>query len=159
MSREVISTSILLIATVIAVSAAVMVIIPTIRDLSHTYTSVAGNLNEKVETDMEIIFVKAVQNGENVDVYFWVKNTGETKIDLDLIARSDIFITSTSVFLHFTASDASVSYTIENGDSDSYWEKSETLRFNVTNLSLSSDEYTLTLVLYNGVKASECFSW
>ena len=159
MSREVISASILLIATVVAVSVMVMVIVPTIRDLSYAYTSVAENLNERVKTNVKIIFVKAVQNGADVDIYFWVKNTGETKIDFDMIARSDIFITSTSVFLHFTASDASVSYTIENGDSDSYWEKSETLRFNITSLSLSSDEYTLTLVLYNGVKASKCFSW
>ncbi len=159
MSREVISISILLIATVVAVSVMVMAIIPTIRDLAHTYSSVAENLNEKVKTNIKIIFIKAVQNGTAVDVYFWVKNTGETKINFDLIARSDIFITSTSVFLHFTAGDSSVSYIIENGDGDNYWEKSETLRFNVTGLSLSSDEYTLTFVLYNGVKASNCFSW
>ncbi len=158
MAREVISTSILLIATVVAVSAAIMVILPAIKDLSHAYTSVAENLNERVETDIEIIFVKAVDNGTAVDVHFWVKNTGRT-IHLDLVANSDIFITSQSSFLHLTLRDDSVSYALENGDGDDYWEKGETLRVSARNLQLNSGEYELTFVLYNGVKACDWFSW
>ncbi|WP_202320711.1 flagellin [Archaeoglobus neptunius] len=162
MAREVISTSILMIATVIAVTAAVMVILPAVKDLAHSYTSVSGNLNERVETDMDIIFVKVTNTSTTVNVYFWVKNTGNTKLDTDLIRMSDIFLTSNSAYLHFTPSDPGVSFAIENGDGDNYWEKGETLRFSIENINASQmpqDEYLLTFVLYNGVKATDYFSW
>ncbi|MET1123755.1 MAG: hypothetical protein ABWW66_00645 [Archaeoglobaceae archaeon] len=158
MSREVITTSILLIASVVAVTAAIMVILPAIKDLSHTYTSVATRLNEKVETDFEIIFVKAVQNSSGVDVSFWVKNVGKP-INIDLLNNSDVFIVSSSQFFHFTLTDPNVSYSIENGDGDSYWETGETLNVTATSLQLQSGVYELTLVLYNGAKESDWFSW
>lgn len=161
MAREVISTSILTIATVVAVTAAIMVILPAVRDLAHSYTSVSGNLNEKVETDMEIIFVKVV-NSTTLNVYFWVKNTGSTKLDLDLLRMSDIFFTSSTSYIHFTGLSPSVSFSIENGDRDEYWERGETLEVAVINIdptSMPQDEYMLTFVLYNGVKANDYFSW
>ncbi|MBO8180626.1 MAG: hypothetical protein H0Z19_09165 [Archaeoglobus sp.] len=162
MAREVISTSILMIATVVAVTAAIMVILPAVKDLAHSYTSVSGNLNEKVETDMEIIFIKVTGDTSKVNVYFWVKNTGSTRLDTDLISMSDIFFTSPTTYLHFTASDSSVSFSIENGDGDEYWEKGETLRIAVENIDatqMPKDEYLLTFVLYNGVRADDYFSW
>ncbi|WP_290597247.1 MULTISPECIES: flagellin [unclassified Archaeoglobus] len=162
MAREVISTSILMIATVVAVTAAIMVILPAVKDLAHSYTSVSGNLNERVETDMEIIFIKVTNTSTTVNVYFWVKNTGSTRLDTDLIRLSDIFFTSNSAYLHYTGSDSDVSFTIENGDGDNYWEKGETLKFAVENINVAQmpqDEYLLTFVLYNGVRANDYFSW
>jgi len=162
MAREVISASILIIATVVAASAAIMVIIPSIRDLSGSYTSLARNLNDKVETDVEIIFIMVNNSTSYVNVTFWVKNTGNTRICDALINRSDIFIYSDNKYLHFTPTDSEVSYAIENGDGDDYWEKSETLRFAIENLdtdSLPQGEYILTFVLYNGVETSDLFSW
>lgn len=162
MAREVISTSILMIATVIAVTAAIMVILPAVKDLAHSYTSVSGNLNEKVETDMDIIFVKVVDNTTTLSVYFWIKNTGSTKLNLDLLRMSDIFFTSSTNYLHFTGSSPSVSFSIENGDGDEYWERGETLKVSVVDINptnMPEDEYLLTFVLYNGVKASDYFSW
>lgn len=161
MSREAISTSIFLIATVVAVSAAVAAIFPTIRDLSGSYVSLTGNLNDKVGTDAKIIFIK-VDNSTSVNVYFWVKNVGSTRISTALVNMSDIFIYSDSVYLRFSPTDARVNYTIDNGDGDNYWENGETLRFSIeglTSTELPSGEYTLTLVLYNGVETSEIFSY
>lgn len=162
MAREVISTSILMIATVVAVTAAIIVILPAVKDLAHSYTSVSGNLNEKVETDIEIIFVKVTSNATKVNVYFWVKNTGSTRLDADLIRMSDIFFTSSTTYLHFTGSDTGVTFTIENGDGDEYWERGETLKVAVENIDanqMPQDEYLLTFVLYNGVRANDYFSW
>ena len=162
MAREVISTSILMIATVVAVTAAIMVILPTVKDLAHSYSSVSGNLNDRIETDMDIIFVKVVNTSTTVSVYFWVKNTGSKRIDMDLLNLSDIFFTSGSVYLHFTTSDSNVDMVIENGDGDRYWEKGETLRVTVQDIDatqMPEDEYLLTFVLYNGVKSSDYFSW
>uniref|UniRef100_A0A7C3MDI8 Flagellin n=1 Tax=Archaeoglobus fulgidus TaxID=2234 RepID=A0A7C3MDI8_ARCFL len=162
MAREVISTSILMIATVVAVTAAIMVILPTVKDLAHSYSSVSGNLNERVNTNIDIIFVKVSSDQSRVNVYFWVKNTGNTRLHADLIRMSDIFLTSSSAYLHFTASNTNVSFAIENGDGDNYWEKGETLRISIENIEaeqMPQDEYMLTFVLYNGVKATDYFSW
>ncbi len=157
MSREVITTSILLIASVVAVSVVIMTMIPSIRDLSNSYTSVSVKLNEKVTTDIEIIFVKASSSDDSkVKVTLWVKNTGRT-LNLALVEKSDLFISSSLDFVHLTLKDCY--YNIENGDGDEYWEKGETLKIVTTDLTISRGEYEVTLVLYNGVKATDYFSW
>jgi len=151
MSKEVIATSILVIATVIAVSSISMAILPTIRDLGNSYISVSENLNERVKTNVDIIFV----NANDTTLTVWLKNTGDTVISKDLIAMSDIFIVSKNSSYHFSLSSAT--YDITNGDGDEYWEKGETLMVQI-DVSLPSDEYLLTFVLYNGVKVNEVFS-
>jgi len=75
---------------------------------------------------------------------------------------SDIFFTSSTTYLHFTGSDTGVTFTIENGDGDEYWERGETLKVAVENIDanqMPQDEYLLTFVLYNGVRANDYFSW
>jgi flagellar protein FlaG len=160
-AREVITTSLLVIASVVAVTAVLLSIFPTIREVSSSFTSLSKNLNDKVETDFEIIFIKAQSQTGTITLNFWMKNTGETKISQSLIENTDVFIVSSNTYLHYTLSDTNVSYTIENGDSDSYWEKTETMSVSIQNISdteMPSGEYELTVVLYNGVKASDLFS-
>ncbi len=151
MVREVIATYILVIATVVAASTVSMAIIPTIRDLATSYISVSENLNERVKTSIDIIFIGT----NNTSVTVWLKNTGDTVIPLDLVNMSDIFIVSNNASYHFSLSTATCR--IVNGDGDKYWEKGETLEV-VLNVSLPSNEYLLTFVLYNGVKVSDVFS-
>jgi len=151
MVREVIATSILVIATVIAVSSISIAILPTVRDLANSYISVSENLNERVKTDVDIIFIKA----NDTTLTVWLKNTGNTVISKDLIAMSDIFVVSKNSSYHFALSSAT--YEITNGDGDEYWEKGETLMVQI-DVSLPSNEYLLTFVLYNGIKVNEVFS-
>ncbi len=151
MVREVIATYILVIATVIAVSSVSMAILPTVRDLANSYISVSENLNERVKTDVDIIFIKA----NDTTLTVWLKNTGDTVISKDLIAMSDIFVVSNDSSYHFALSSAT--YEITNGDGDEYWEKGETLMVQI-DVSLPSNEYLLTFVLYNGIKVNEVFS-
>ena len=151
MVREVIATYILVIATVIAVSSVSLAIIPTVRDLANSYISISENLNERVKTDIDIIFIKA----NDTTLTVWLKNTGDTVISKDLIAMSDIFVVSKNSSYHFSLSSAT--YKITNGDGDEYWEKGETLMVQI-DVSLPSNEYLLTFVLYNGVKVNEVFS-
>jgi len=151
MAREAIETSILVIATVVAVSSVSMALIPTVRDLANSYVSVSDNLNSKVKTSLEIILI----NSTDSQVTLWMKNTGDTPISKDLISMSDLFLTSKNSTRHYSLKDATVS--IVNGDGDDYWDKGETLMISV-NASLPSDEYTAVFVLYNGVKASDVFS-
>uniref|UniRef100_A0A7C3UGM8 Uncharacterized protein n=1 Tax=Geoglobus ahangari TaxID=113653 RepID=A0A7C3UGM8_9EURY len=151
MVREVIATYILVIATVVAVSSVSLAIIPTVRDLANSYISISEKLNERVKTDIDIIFISA--NDKSLTV--WLKNTGNTVIPKDLIAMSDIFVVSSESSYHFALSSAT--YEITNGDGDEYWEKGETMMIQI-NVSLPPNEYLLTFVLYNGVKVNEVFS-
>lgn len=153
MTREVITNALLVIATVVAVSIFTTAMIPSVRDMSNTYYSLTTKLKERVGTDIKIIFVEVTDNS----LTFWVKNIGSNRIAVSLLNLSDVFIVSNTTSYHFTLSDSNVSYTIENGDSDNYWEDGETLEVNVS-VSLDSGEYTLTFVLYNGIEDSEIFS-
>lgn len=158
MSKEAISTAILLIATVTAVSAAVAVIVPTIHSISETYTSLASNLNERIKTDISIIFTGVRSTStDTVEVVFWVKNIGSTDIPFELVNKSDIFIYSKNYYVHIPVKNTT--YVVENGDEDEYWEIGETLKFSIEISDLPNDEYVLTFVLYNGIKDSDVFSW
>lgn len=153
MTREVITNALLVIATVVAVSIFTTAMIPSVRDMSNTYYSLTSKLGERVGTDIKIIFVEVTDSS----VTFWVKNVGSKKIAVPLLNLSDVFIVSNSTAYHYTLSDSNVSYTIENGDGDNYWEDGETLRVDVS-VSLANGDYTLTFVLYNGIEDSEIFS-
>jgi len=151
MSKEVIVSALLVITSVVAVSIFATTMIPTISKMANTYSSLTTNLNEKISTDIEIIFVKA--NGSNV--IFWVKNVGLHRIPTSLLNLSDIFIISNNTMLHYTLSN--LNYVIENGDNDEYWEYGETLKVNI-DVTLDSGNYFLIFVLYNGIKDTETFS-
>ena len=151
MSKEAIVSALLVITSVVAVSIFATTMIPTISKMANTYSSLTTNLNEKISTDIEIIFVKA----NNSSVTFWVKNVGLHKIPISLLNLSDVFIISNNTMLHYTLSD--LNYVIENGDNDEYWEYGETLKVNV-NIALNSGNYLLIFVLYNGIKDIETFS-
>ncbi|MDI9610105.1 MAG: hypothetical protein QFX36_02130 [Archaeoglobales archaeon] len=153
MAKEVVTTSILMIAAVVAVSVAITVMMPAVRDLAHSYTSVSGKLSDKVQTDAEIIFIRASEIGGRTQVDFWLKNLGKS-INADLLYKGDIFIYSDNYYGHFTNFDVS----IENGDGDNYWERGETAKISLLIDGTLSGDYTLTYVFYNGVKISDIFS-
>ena len=153
MSKEVITTSLLVIATVVAVTIFAASMLPSVRDLLNAYSSLTNKLNDRVRTDIKIIFIKV----NDTTLTFWAKNIGTNRIPLSLLNFSDVFIVSSDSSYHFVFSDSNVSYVIENNDGDDYWESGETLKV-VIDVSLSSDDYSLIFVLYNGVKTSDVFS-
>ena len=151
MSKEVIVSALLVITAVVAVSIFATTMIPTIGKIANTYSSLTTNLNEKISTDIEIIFIKADSSG----VTFWVKNVGLYKIPKSLLNFSDVFIISNNTMHHYTLSN--LNYVIESGDNDEYWEYGETLRVEV-DMTLDKGNYILVFVLYNGIKDTETFS-
>ncbi len=153
MAKEVVTTSILMIAAVVAVTVAITVMMPAVRDLAHTYTSVSGKLNDRIETDAEIIFVRTSEFDGKTIVDLWIKNLGKS-LNLDLIRRGDIFIYSENSYWHIT----NFAVSIENGDGDIYWERGETLRISFEVNETLSGDFTVTYVFYNGVKISDVFS-
>ncbi|RLI79922.1 hypothetical protein DRP05_02400 [Archaeoglobales archaeon] len=160
MAREVITTALLAIASIIAVAALIKAAIPSIHSMAGTFNSLAENMEERIETNVDIIFI-SVNSGKDT-VYIWVKNIGNNKIPVGYVNKSDLFIYSSSNYWHVlfnSASHPTWDYEFENGDGDNYWETGETIKITVQfGSALSSDEYTADFILYNGISTSDIFS-
>lgn len=158
MAKEVITTAILLIASVIAVVAFVNAVIPSVYELSNSYNSIAGTMEDQFKTDMDIIFVYPGEN--NVSV--WIKNVGTSSIPLSKLNYSDVFVLSSTNYWNpgfESNSTPSWNYTFVNGDlNGDAWNHGETLRAEINFDTLPSDSYQITFFLYNGVSASDKFS-
>jgi len=153
MAKEVVTTSILMIAAVVAATVAITVMMPAVRDLAHSYTSVSGKLSDRIETDSEIIFIRSSEFSGFTKIDVWLKNLGKS-MNLDLLEKGDIFVYSDNYYRHVT----NFSVSIENGDGDGIWERGETAKISFVIEDQLSGDYTLVYVFYNGVKISEIFS-
>ena len=156
MSKEVITSAILIIVSVIAAVTFVNAILPSVYGLSESYSSVSRNMEDQFRTDIDIIFI--YPEGNNVSV--WVKNVGSSNIPLSQLQLCDVFILSSSNYWNpgFEAnSTPSWECTLENGDGDT-WNRGETIKAAIELDSLPSDIYQITFFLYNGVSTSDTFS-
>jgi archaeal flagellar protein FlaG len=156
MAKEVIVTSILIIASVVAVVAFVNAIIPSVYDLSHSYSSLANNMGDQFRTSVDIIFV--YPEGNNISV--WIKNVGSENIPLSKLRYCDFFILSPSKYWNptFESGSPSWNYTLVNGEEGDTWNSGETIMASIYFDSLPSNNYKITFFLYNGVSASDEFS-
>ncbi|AKB33310.1 hypothetical protein MSSIH_2620 [Methanosarcina siciliae HI350] len=156
MSKEVITSAILVIVSVIAAVAFVNAVLPSVYGLSESYSSVARSMEDQFKTDIDIIFIYPDGN----DVYVWIKNVGSSDIPLSKLQYCDVFIVSSSGYWNpglEAASAPSWDYTLENGDGDT-WNRGETIKVTIALDALPSDIYKLTFFLYNGVSTSDTFS-
>jgi flagellar protein FlaG len=161
MAKEVIVTAILLIASVIAVVAFVNAIIPSVYDLSNSYSSLADNMGDQFKTAIDIVFIYPNPAGNNVSV--WIKNIGSTNIPLSKLGYCDIFVLSPSYYWNprFESSTLPAwNYTVVNGNDGDTWNRGETIKATIyfDNVSLPSNTTQITFFLYNGVSASDKFS-
>ncbi|ABE51344.1 hypothetical protein [Methanococcoides burtonii] len=156
MSSEVLTTSILTIASIVAVIALINTVVPSINELSRSYSAISHEMGTEVKTDIDIIFISTQEN----NISLWVKNVGSSRIPLSYLGMSDIFITSSSNSWHPYFENASAptwDYTLENGDG-STWDAGETIKTSIELDTLPSDTYNINFVLYNGVSGSDIFS-
>lgn len=157
MSKEVITSAILVIVSVIAAVAFVNAILPSVYGLSESYSSVAQSMEDQFKTDIDIIFVYS--DGNNI--YVWIKNVGSSNIPLSQLEYSDVFIMSSSDYCNpgfESVSNPSWSYTLANGEGDT-WNRGETIKATITLDALPLSEiYKITFFLYNGVSTSDTFS-
>ena len=76
MASEVISSALLMIATIIATVALINAVFPSIYGMSGTITTVTNNVNDQMKTDMKFIY-ETTDNSNHMTA--WVKNTGQTQ--------------------------------------------------------------------------------
>lgn len=163
MAKEVIVTAILLIASVIAVVAFVNAVIPSVYDLSYSYSSLADNMGDQFKTDIDIVFIYSNTTENSVSV--WIKNVGSTDIPLSKLRYSDVFILSSSDYWNpgfdSITSPPWWNYAVVNGNGGDTWNRGETIKASIyfDNVTLPSNTTTqITFFLYNGVSATDKFS-
>ncbi|MDD2439934.1 MAG: hypothetical protein PHD41_06980 [Methanosarcinaceae archaeon] len=132
-------------------------ILPSIYELSHSYNSVARNMEDQFKTDLDIIFI--YPNGTN-NVSVWIKNIGSSEIPLEQIKYCDIFLSNSENFCNpdFEAeAKPSWRYKLVNGEDD-IWSHGETVELTIEPDFIMNGKCQLSFFLYNGVSVSDTFS-
>jgi len=154
MASITIEEAIITIASVVAVTVLASTVLSNFARLQANYISTINTGNEIMCTRIKIVYATNVTDKK---VKVWVKNIGDTRIKEDLLDRTDIFFGKIGNFTRLNHSQCI--FTILNGDSDPYWEKGETIEITINlNNSLTSGDYYIRIILYNGVKDEFYFS-
>lgn len=157
---KVITSALLIIASVVAAMALINAVIPAVGKSSSALLQANSSAADRIRTDIEIVHVGTDTSPVGEDqIIVWVKSVGPNTIDL--IDSTDIFLTTpTSVKRISYAADGSPeswNYIIENG---SVWTQAVTVRMtlHLTDASVAAGAYTISVNVYNSVNATKDFS-
>ena len=153
--QGVISTALLLIASVIAATALINAVLPAANKSSGALLAANSVAADRIKTDIEI--VHASGNDTSNKITLWVKNIGTKNIVP--ISASDVILTTPSDILRLPYVSGCTSecwdYSIEGSGSD--WKQSVTVKFTLLT-SVTTGVYTITLSVVNAVSAVKDFS-
>lgn len=156
---EVISNVLLTIGAIIAVSILIAAVYPSVQRMGDTSSAMTKSMSEKMATKINIIHESKV-NTTTVDI--WLKNIGKQTVGSDALESSDLFFGPKGNFTRATyngASTPSWTYTLENDSGEGNWDPQETLKVRlVYTETLTSQNYYVKMVLFNGVFAEDYFS-
>jgi flagellar protein FlaG len=161
MAQNVISTAILIIAAVVAVVALINGVFPSIYQMSGSITSVSAASNDRMKTEIKIIYESANATDHSLNVF--VKNTGDQKITSAHIGESDMYY-GTGDAMERCGSDAAAgatwTWSIEEGNGDANWDPGETLNIMLQTAShdFNVPAQRVKVVLYNGVGDEATFT-
>jgi archaellum component FlaG (FlaF/FlaG flagellin family) len=160
MSETVITTAIITIACVICAGMLLSAVYPAMNRATSSVVKTSAKLGDRIETSIDII---AEANDTSQHIYIWVKNTGA--VEISQVENSDIFFGKINEFQRIpfnsslSASVPSWSYSFENDDDDQKWDTGETLNITInSSYPLTSGNYFVKIVLYNGISDEEKFS-
>lgn len=158
---KVITTGLLIIASVVAAVALINAVIPAVSKSSGALTAANASAADRIRTDIEIVHVASDADGVvNEDqILVWVKNIGSQKILL--IESSDIFLTTPTTvkrLSHGSGSGAEYwDYVVENGTD---WTQAVTVKMtlHLADDSVMPGTYSVSVAVYNAVSAAKDFS-
>ena len=167
---KVLSTILLIIASLVCVVLAINVIYPATSISSSALSSISVQMGDRIKSQTAIVHATGELDQDGVwqdtnldgdfDIFIWVKNIGATTVDN--AENSDLFIGSdgdSSRILHEDwAGEATESwnYTIENGVE---WGQETTMLIEVSyDTPLSSGDYSIKLIIPNGISDEYYFS-
>jgi len=147
-------TVLLIITGVVCTVAVFNAVYPAITSASGAMVSIAGRINDRIKSQMEIVQVSC----EDTDVTVWVKNVGSTRIGS--IKDSDIFFGKEGNFSRIPNGQAGSpepywDYSIEN---DTEWGPTATLRITIYLSQAPSGAHFVKVVAPNGVLDEYQFS-
>ena len=146
MSSETIVTALFLIAAVVAAGVLISAVFPIISRTTETFGSVAHSTDNQIRTDIKIVNYFAKTSNAQI----WLKNIGSSRISVNELDESDVFIGEVG---DFTRSSLKGNYDSEVGQ---WWDPGETLHVNldiVKPIPAGNMTY-FAIVLPNGVKRS-----
>jgi len=153
--EKVITTALLLIASVIAATALINAVLPAANKSSGALLAANSVAADRIKTDIEI--VHASGNDTSDKITLWVKNIGTKNIAP--ISASDLILTTPSDVLRLPYVSGCNSecwdYSVEDSGSD--WKQSVTVKFTLST-SVTTGVYTITLSVVNAVSAVKDFS-
>ena len=153
--QGVITTALLLIASVIAATALINAVLPAANKSSGALLAANSVAADRIRTDIEI--VHASGNDTSNKITLWVKNIGTKNIVP--ISASDVILTTPSDILRLPyvsgCSSECWDYLVEDSGSD--WKQSVTVKFTLST-SVTTGVYSITLSVVNAVSAVKDFS-
>lgn len=156
---KVITTALLIIASVIGAVALTNAFLPAVNRGSGAILVSSAGVAERVKTDVAIVFASG--NAAAVEVRFWAKNVGAQEVKA--IDKSDLFLTTPSEIKRITynascaiAAPECWSYAFEGGATA--WVQATTIKVTVRLNTLPAGQYTIKFVVPNGASAEKVFS-
>ena len=153
--EKVITTALMLIASVIAATALINAVLPAANKSSGALLAANSVAADRIKTDIEI--VHASGNDTSNKITLWVKNIGTKNIVP--ISASDVILTTPSDILRLPyvsgCSSECWDYSVEDSGSD--WKQSVTVKFTLST-SVSTGVYSITISVVNAVSAVRDFS-
>lgn len=163
MASEVISSALLMIATIVATVALINAVIPSIYSMSGSITSVTHSVNEQMKTDVKFIY-ETTDDSNHLTA--WVKNTGQTQIPLTNFNRTDVFYGDANGAMaraQLNSTDYPAwTFSLENDNGNGQWDPGETIRLDITapvdQPFVTGTDYKVRLTLYNGAFCEDYFT-
>ena len=170
---KVLATVLMIVAAVISVVIVINVVYPAITSSSGSISSASSRMGDRIRSQIQIIHATGeldsvgsfsdTDSDSNFDIFIWVKNVGSETIDS--IYSSDVFIANTdNVWSWIPHTDYAAganpqwTYTLENGSAK--WKKATTAKIEVNygNSTQSSGEYSVKVLIPNGISDDYFFS-
>lgn len=161
MAQEVMSSALLMIATIIAAVALINAVFPSIYGMSGSITTMTSNVNDRMKCDIKFVYET---NDQYNNLTAWIKNTGKVQILVTNFNNTDVFFGEVGTVMKRAVlngtSAPNWTYTIENDDGNGRWDSGETLRINITSDQTfkAGRDYKVRVVLYNGVFCEDYFT-
>ncbi|MCD1296040.1 hypothetical protein CUJ83_13635 [Methanocella sp. CWC-04] len=161
MAQEVMSSALLMIATIIATVALINAVYPSIYGMTGSITVMSNTVNDRMKCDVKFVYeTSSAQNSLTV----WMKNTGKTQVFAESLEHSDVFygkIGDVMTRAGYDAADAPKwTYVIENDNGNSIWDPSETIKISLSSPDdyFTSGDHRVRVVLYNGIYVEDAFT-
>ncbi len=152
---KVITSAMLIIASVIAAVALINAVLPAMGKSAGALATANGAAADRIKTDIAIVHAAGDDTNDKITV--WVKNIGTQAIKP--VTSSDVFLTTSSTVSRLPYVSGCTSewwdYSIEGGGAD--WIQAVTVKFTLKT-TVSTGTYNVSVSVINAVEADKDFS-